>query len=853
MPQLNKSEAVRQRLHIFLQRLIAFANHELPECDHLESKISVRWIDRDTKAPKLIVKSEIRFLAALVSTPPGTAPSTKAKTHLKQDLRTLKDFLGRLEDNRDRTQGTGLWHFTLKLWHRSIDRNLVGFDDLWQQRKAQTKLQTKAQTKLQTKAQPENQAVPTTQASHTSISVSTQPNERKTPSHNLPARDYSTFIGRARSLQQLLSFLTKSSPVARISLVGIGGIGKTALALEAAHQCINTKQSTQPETSNTRATTPYFDAIIFICAKTQQFTPQGILPSYRYSRTLQDLFRAITKTLNCSELLKGDFENQRENIYELLSQQRSLLILDNLESLSNQNQQAILSFLYELPATVKAIVTSRVHLTMDAVIPIEGLTPAEGQQFIQHQAALKSIALDPPVCQTLYHHTGGTPAAMVYALGQVAAGYPLPTVLPQLAQHTSDYSQYYLKNTVSALADTPAQQLLIALSLFPASATREALIDIAQLTEASTVESFAKLKQLSLIVETNSRYTMLPLARDYLMTQQQTHTALRERWLGWHEQWLAPHQHPNWREWHDYTLIDQEWENIQAAVDWCIVAKRENAFRRLWPGLKGYTQLRGYWNERLSWLKWWIDCLQHHRTEAAPSENNTHGILEAQWDLGWTLSVLGQPKQLTEAIHYYDQVWQQQQQIPTDMQLELAIDQAVVYLFKDDLSQAAHWIKTARAFINSDLPESKQLRLDYYTAQLHYRKDNYEKAKSLYKKILKAVRSEQIERTLIESKNPDLQKQQFEVYSLNWLVDIALKENDLETATMLLEQSWPIIEQRQDVRSQAFHERSQAQLAKQRQNLPAFKHWSQQAISTFRSLGMKAQVKEIETWLKDDS
>ena len=187
------------------------------------------------------------------------------------------------------------------------------------------------------------------------------------------------------------------------------------------------------------------------------------------------------------------------------------------------------------------------------------------------------------------------------------------------------------------------------------------------------------------------------------------------------------------------------------------------------------------------------------------------------------------------------------------MQLALAIAQAVVYLFKNDLSKASHWLNTARAFINSNIHESKQLRLDYYTAQLHYRQDDYDKAKSLYRKILKTVRLEQSKRPLIESKKPDLQMQQIEVYSLNWLVDIALKENDLDTAAMLLEQSWPMIERRQDVRSQAFHMRSQAQLAKQRHNLSAFKHWSQQAITSFRSLGMKTQVKELETWLTDKS
>ena len=133
MPQLNKSEAVRQRLRCFLQRIIAFANHEVFDCDPFEIKINVRWSALETKTPKLIVKSEIRFLAELAFQTSGP----KAKTHLKQDLRTLKDFLGRLEDNRDRTQGSGLWHITLTLWHQSVEKNLAAFDDTWQRLKGQ--------------------------------------------------------------------------------------------------------------------------------------------------------------------------------------------------------------------------------------------------------------------------------------------------------------------------------------------------------------------------------------------------------------------------------------------------------------------------------------------------------------------------------------------------------------------------------------------------------------------------------------------------------------------------------------------------------------------------------------------
>ncbi|MEL6940880.1 MAG: hypothetical protein AAFO84_16990, partial [Cyanobacteria bacterium J06598_1] len=121
---------------------------------------------------------------------------------------------------------------------------------------------------------------------------------------------------------------------------------------------------------------------------------------------------------------------------------------------------------------------------------------------------------------------------------------------------------------------------------------------------------------------------------------------------------------------------------------------------------------------------------------------------------------------------------------------------------------------------------------------------NYAEAKSFYSALLVQVQA-------VEKPTP--QQQQVEVYSLNWLVDIALQQSDLSTAEVLLAESWPMIEHRQDVRSQAFHQRSKAQLEKYRGNLSDFRHWSQQAKNSFERLGMQTQALEMQAWLNDAS
>ena len=836
MPQLNKSETVRQRLRHLLQRLVDFANHELTDCDHLENKIRIRWIGLETSSPKLIVKTEIRFLAALVS----QTVDAKTKEHLKQDLRTLKDFLGRLEDNRDRTQGTGLWHFTLKLWHRSSEKNLIAFDELWHQRKASAPKPAIKKASPLTAPTP----VPTTpnpsSTANTPLSATPQTPATNLPlQHNLPARDYGTFIGREQTLAQLATFLKADHPVSRISLTGIGGIGKTALSLEAAHRCLS-QRKTASETAPDGENINTFSTLIFVSAKAQRLTPQGILPSYRYSRTLQDIFRAIAQTLKRPDLLAGDFEHQLENTYEMLSWQRTLLILDNLEALSPEDQQAALSFLYELPTTVKAIVTSRTHLTMDAVIPLQALSEPEGLQFIRHQASLKAIALNEPDSRRLYTYTGGVPAAAVYALGQIAAGYPVPTVLPKLTRQASDYCRYYLESTVESLKGQPAYTVLTALSLFPEFAPVSAIVYIAQLTEDTSIESLAKLQQLALVTpataEGEKSLSMLPLTREYMLTQLSTDSenTIRERWLTWHQEWLHSYRQLNWREWHDYSSIDLFWGNLQAVVEWCIATDRDEAFEQLWDGLRGYTHLRGYWNERLGWLTWWLTIAQQKKDALT--------TMKALRDIGWTLTLIGQPQQLDTAAHHFSQAWGYRHAADTAFQLNLAIDFAILYLFQNQLAKVQPWLTTADSLLAEATltPEEKaqqQMRLDYYTAQLHYRQGHYSQAQSLYQALLTRVTKKE--------------QQQAKVYILNWLVDIALQQSDLESAENLLAQSWPIIERKQDKRSHAFHLRSKAQLENLRGNPTDFQHWSQQAKACFENLGMQPQVQEMQAWLAD--
>ncbi|MCI0514791.1 hypothetical protein L0128_16365, partial [candidate division KSB1 bacterium] len=91
---------------------------------------------------------------------------------------------------------------------------------------------------------------------------------------NLPSR--TEFIGRKNELRRVLDALNSRWPL--VCIDGIGGIGKTCLALEVTHEClrlskieITEKRSTNPEN------VPIFEGFIWTSAKDRELRLNDIL------------------------------------------------------------------------------------------------------------------------------------------------------------------------------------------------------------------------------------------------------------------------------------------------------------------------------------------------------------------------------------------------------------------------------------------------------------------------------------------------------------------------------------------------------------------------------------------------
>src|SRR5262249_9202249 len=226
--------------------------------------------------------------------------------------------------------------------------------------------------------------------------------------HNLPSLQ--PFFGREEELHKIADALDPESRTWGALIDGPGGMGKTSLAVRAAYDA-------SPE---------QFEKIVFVSLKSRELDDDGVrdLSGFLISG-LAELFNELARELSHGHIAKAPEDQRPRLLLDALRDTRTLLVLDNLESLLKSERDIVFTFVKKLPPGCKAILTSRVRIGSGAEeLILERLSEDAAlgtvAKLAETNPALAKVSDDDR--RLLYRETTGKPLLLRWTAGQIGRG-----------------------------------------------------------------------------------------------------------------------------------------------------------------------------------------------------------------------------------------------------------------------------------------------------------------------------------------------------------------------------------------------------------------------------------------------
>jgi tetratricopeptide (TPR) repeat protein len=588
---------------------------------------------------------------------------------------------------------------------------------------------------------------------------------------SLPRRPY--FVGRQEEIQSILQSLQPNSRTFIVGIEAIGGMGKSTLAIEIAYRCIEND---------------LFESVIWISAKESMLTLQGIEPIVPEAKTLSDILITIGTNLGNPTIGNLSIQDQIKRAYNLLSRQTTLLVLDNFESLSKNEQRDILDFLRRSPITLKVVITSRERVSEGQIIRLQGLSFEESNALLEWDAQQKNIHLTKDQSKYLVDLTGGLPLALLWVHGQVAVlGYSATQVLDKLSLDTDiPILQYCFNHSWNLLRQSNEKNLLFILALQPEAVSREALKEIAGIEDSDNFDNaISDLLQLTLIEHESGKdyFSILPLTRRFIRTQFTTD----RKFIKQAELKIAQYyvkllsQKSSFREWRGYDDLLLDRNNILSAAQWCYksVQKKQNSSTSLTKQIKNIAEIlvqigtqfgsvlwqRAYWYDRM--------ILAHAALSAAKLLSDWKSMSTFARNISWIYFYQGD---YLRALHWAEEALSATTKTEEDLLIAAAkrsLGAVELRLGNFDRSETMlqDVLKTTEEYANDDYGIYSKGFAQHGLGELEYERGNTDKAKEWYQKALDTwqdpIRKDPVRHVS---------------YALNGLGFVALKEKRHEDA-----------------------------------------------------------------------
>ena len=255
--------------------------------------------------------------------------------------------------------------------------------------------------------------------------------------NNLPLGDYDEtgLVGRRRELDKLAKQLrelcsSRRGPVCTV--IGPGGVGKTALVLQALHDMVNDEAC------------PY-DLVSWVSLKAESLTARGV-------QSISDAILSVEQAVPALiEALDPSFEGTAAQLAHSLDGLTTLIVIDNLETVSGRE---VLDLIDSLPETVSYLFTSREGLgEVERRFPLGPLEENGALDLLRRFARARGLEnfakIDQIAGLDLVRQLGSSPLGLKWFVASVEIGKE-----PQdIVRHPEDLVRFCVGSVFGSLDD----------------------------------------------------------------------------------------------------------------------------------------------------------------------------------------------------------------------------------------------------------------------------------------------------------------------------------------------------------------------------------------------------------------
>jgi tetratricopeptide (TPR) repeat protein len=406
--------------------------------------------------------------------------------------------------------------------------------------------------------------------------------------NNLPR--IQAFFGRTEELEQIAEALDPASRTWGALIDGPGGMGKTSLAVRAAYDCPPGQ----------------FDRIIFLSVKDRELDDDGerqlgtfILPGFL------EMLNELARELGKPDIATSVESERIRLILNALKPTKTLLILDNLESLTKSDRDQLFTFVKRLPQGCKAILTSRRRIGSSADVLILANLDEESalntlEDLAEHNPLLaRTSEFDR---RHLYTQTGGNPLLLRWTAGQLGRGNcrTLHDALAFLSScpRGNDPLEFVFGDLAKEFT-VDETQVLVALTYFTLPARLEHIATVAELGKEKVDSALRSLANRSLVVpdqEENS-FTLVPMVAEFLRRKRPDIVASTAKRLERRAYALIVEN--GYQNHERFKVIDVEWATIAPALP-LFVAGPNKILQTVCDALRFFLEFTMRWDEWLS-------------------------------------------------------------------------------------------------------------------------------------------------------------------------------------------------------------------------------------------------------------